>query len=80
MTPQRFEQCLAALGWTHRWLADYLSVRGVQLSRHQVDRMGNGAAVIPPSLADWLERRVRSAAMNPFPDGWGRAKAARRRV
>jgi hypothetical protein len=73
MTPQRFEQCLAALGWTHGWLAYYLSERGVQLSRHQVDRMGNGAAAIPQALADWLEWRVRSAALNPPPEGRGGA-------
>ena len=71
MTPQRFEQCLAALGWTHRWLADYLSGSGVYLSRHQVDRMGNGAAAIPDALAYWLELRARQAERWPLPKGWG---------
>jgi hypothetical protein len=70
VTPQRFEQCLATLGWTHRWLAAYLSSAGKELSRYQVDRMATGKASIPPALAAWIEHRTLFAEKNPFPKNW----------
>lgn len=49
MTPDRFHECLAALRWSQRGLADALT-----MDERQVRRWAAGAR-IPDGIAAWLE-------------------------
>jgi transcriptional regulator with XRE-family HTH domain len=61
VTPQRLLECLAALGWSARYLAELTG-------RHQkqIQRWLKGASV-PPEIERWLESRVRHAERHPPP-------------
>lgn len=65
MEPEQFRAILLALGWTQRWLADYLN-----LPRSTVQRWGDGTARIPVNVAVWLLELARQHALIPLPDGW----------
>lgn len=61
MTPDRFRECLAALDWSQRGLADLLGVQ-----ERQVRRWAQGAR-IPEPVADWLELLARFHKAHPPP-------------
>ena len=59
MTPTRFAECLAILGWSERALADRLGEHRTTVRRWH----GNP----PPLVAEWLERRAQGLAADPAP-------------
>ena len=61
MTPTRFRECLDALRWSQRGLADALA-----MDERQVRRWAAGAA-IPEAVAAWLERAGKWHEKNPPP-------------
>jgi hypothetical protein len=61
VSPHRLRECLAALGWSARYVAS-ITCR----HEHQVRRWLRGAA-IPPDIAEWLESRARHAESVPPP-------------
>lgn len=61
MTPERLRECLAALRWSQRGLADALAC-----DERQVRRWAAGATV-PPSVAAWLERLASYHERHPPP-------------
>ena len=68
MTPTRLRECLEALHWSQRGLADVLhhgegTVRG----------WARGARPIPPNVADWLETLAAVHMAHPRPLGWQQA-------
>jgi hypothetical protein len=67
MTPDRLRACLASLGWSIRELA-----RRLGMSETLVRRRGwlDAEGTIPPAVAAWLERIVRTIEANPHPLGW----------
>ena len=71
MTPDRFRDCLDALGWSQRFLADYLGMN----SSTSVNRYATGQASIPANLAAWLEYLAAVHDAKPLPDGWTRRSA-----
>ena len=70
MTPDRFRECLAALRWSQRALADALGV-------HQTTarRWATGDGTIPVNVAQWLEELTAAHLAQPLPVGWQRAAA-----
>jgi hypothetical protein len=60
-----FSTQLLALGWTRRWLADYLAV-----PEATVRRWCNAQGRIPANVATWLELRARLHRLHAFPEGW----------
>lgn len=70
MTPTELRECLEAIGWSQRHLADLLAI-----GEARVRRMASGRVAVPDELATWLRvlRAVHDA--NPIPIGW-RARAA----
>jgi transcriptional regulator with XRE-family HTH domain len=61
MTPTRLHECLAALHWSQRGLADILG-----MDERQVRRWAAGAS-IPFAVAEWLERLAVFHENNPAP-------------
>lgn len=61
MTPDRFRECLDAIGWTGRELGRQLSV-----DERQVRRWA-GSAGIPDRIAEWIERLAQFHEANPSP-------------
>jgi ribosome-binding protein aMBF1 (putative translation factor) len=61
VTPDRLRQCLAALAWSQRGLAELIDV-----DERQVRRWAAGA-VIPPRIAAWVEMLARFHEQNPPP-------------
>lgn len=70
MTPNRFRNCLAVLGWTQRGLAANL-----QCDDRLVRRWASGEAEIPPGVAAWLETLAKVHEAAPPPQGWKRRAA-----
>jgi hypothetical protein len=57
------------LGWTNRWIKDYVSqVRPI--GRRTVDRWALGDSPIPQEILDWMEDRARAAKAYEFPKAW----------
>jgi hypothetical protein len=61
VSPARLAECLAALGWSSRYLAILLS-----RDPRQVRRWLRGTP-IPWQIDEWLESRVRQAERTPPP-------------
>ena len=71
MTPTRLRECLDALGWSQRGLADLLGIHETR-----VRRMARGLVEVPGEVAEWLETLAAIHAAHPLPKGWGEARAA----
>ncbi|MCE2578015.1 hypothetical protein LDL36_05735 [Komagataeibacter sp. FNDCR1] len=67
MTPTRFRECLAAIGWSQRGFATKIGA-DERLAR----RWAAGRADIPPSIAAWLEVLARIHEEFPSPKEWRR--------
>jgi hypothetical protein len=61
MTPDRFRECLHALHWSQRGLADIL-----KMDERQVRRWAAGAE-IPVEVSAWLEGLAKTHERNPPP-------------
>jgi len=61
MSPQRFRECLDALGWSARYVAQ-ITLRDERQVRRWLKR-----TPIPDDIAVWLESRVRAAERTPPP-------------
>jgi len=61
MSPQRLRECLDALGWSSRYLAEMTG-----RDKRQVTRWLAGSR-IPPEIDEWLESRMRHAERTPPP-------------
>ncbi len=70
MTPTRLRECLTALGWSQRGLADMLEVHETR-----VRRWARGLLDVPPEVAAWLETLAAVHVAHPAPAGWDRAAA-----
>lgn len=66
MTPDRLRECLAALHWSQRGLADVL-----QRDEGSVRQWARGKVRIPPDVAVWLEDRAAHAERTPAPERAG---------
>lgn len=62
MTPARFYQCLDAIGWSVRGIADRLCVPPARSQR-----WAEGKYPVPPEVAKWLERLATTHERNPPP-------------
>jgi len=60
MTPDRFRECLAAIGWSQRGMARQL---GIHETRPR--RWASGRYSIPEDVADWLERLAKTHEKEP---------------
>jgi hypothetical protein len=67
MTPTRLRECLSALRWTQRGLAETL-----QCNDRLVRRWTAGAAEIPSSVGAWIETLSQAHEALPPPQGWKR--------
>ena len=67
MTPDRLRECLQALGWSQRGLAEKLG-----LHETRVRRMARGLHPVPAEVAAWLETLAAVHLAHPAPDGWVR--------
>ena len=63
MTPQRFEECLAAIGWS---ILGFSKRLGVTESRSR--RWAEGRYPVPADVARWLERLTAAHEKNPPPE------------
>lgn len=63
MTPERFNQCLDALGWSAKELAALLDI-----DDRNVRRWASGKLDIPDKLAAWLEDVGKYMEDHPPPD------------
>lgn len=61
MTPERFRECLDAIGWTGRELA-----RRLEVDERQVRRWSSGSEM-PQRVADWIEALAEAHQANPPP-------------
>ena len=61
MTPERFKECLDAIGWTGRELGRQLGV-----DERQVRRWA-GSAEVPDQIAKWIEHLAQFHKANPAP-------------
>ena len=70
MTSARLRECLAALRWSQRGLADVLGV-------HQTTarRWATGEGMIPANVGQWLEDLTAAHEAQPLPAGWQQAAA-----
>ena len=64
MTSTRLRECLDALGWSQRGLADMLG-----LHETRVRRWARGLVEVPPEVAQWLETLAATHAAHPLPAG-----------
>ncbi|PPQ35428.1 hypothetical protein CCS01_07510 [Rhodopila globiformis] len=62
MTPDRFRDCLAALDWSQRGLAQRLGLQPTT-----VRRWAAGTGRIPEEVARWLERVAQPLRREPRP-------------
>ena len=62
MTPDRFRDCLAVIGWSQRKLAERLDK-----DERQVRRWAAGEYAVPTEIAAWLERLAVTHEANPPP-------------
>ena len=67
MTPTRLRECLAALHWSQRGLADVLDY-----SEGTVRGWARGARAVPPEVAEWLETLAAVHVAHPAPKGWNK--------
>lgn len=65
MTPDRFNECLAAIRWTDHGLAATL-----ECDLLLVEAWADGAEPIPASLAAWLETLAQCHEAIPPPKTW----------
>ena len=65
MSPDRFRDCLAALRWSQRGLAEMLATHTTT-----VRRWATGDAIIPSNVAQWLEELAGLHHARPLPSGW----------
>ena len=61
MTPARFSECLAALGWSVRALAERLGEHRTTVRRWQV------SGQVPAPVAEWLDRVTEAMRSMPPP-------------
>ena len=71
MTPSRLRQCLEALGWSQRGLADKLGVHETRARR-----WARGSLEVPPEVAEWLDKLALTHEAHPMPIGWPRPQDA----
>jgi len=64
VTPDQFRDCLAALDWSQRGLAQRLGVQPTT-----VRRWAAGTGRIPEEVARWLERVAQPLQREPRPGG-----------
>jgi transcriptional regulator with XRE-family HTH domain len=69
MTPTRLRECLTALHWSQRGLADVLTY-----SEGTVRGWARGAREIPEAVAVWLEELAAVHEARPLPTGWDRGE------
>jgi hypothetical protein len=62
MTPDRFRECLAALHWSQRGLAEILYCDD-RLVRHGAQ----GTEPVPESIARWIEKLTQTHEAAPLP-------------
>jgi hypothetical protein len=67
VTPDRYRQCLEAIGWTPWGLAARLGVHETRTRR-----WGTGRYEIPEPVAQWLEALAAAHTKRPSPAGWER--------
>ncbi len=67
MTPTRLRECLTALHWSQRGLADVLAY-----SEGTVRGWARGARDIPEAVAMWLEELAAVHEAHPLPQDWQR--------
>jgi hypothetical protein len=65
MTPERFNECLAAIRWTDHGLAAAL-----ECDLLLVEAWADGGEPIPASLAAWLETLAQCHEGLPSPTTW----------
>ncbi len=65
MTPADFRECLAALRWSQRSLADLLRTHPTT-----VRRWATGQQPIPINVQEWLECLSQAHRGNSFPRDW----------
>lgn len=65
MNPTRLRECLEALGWSQRGLAEMLG-----LHETRVRRWARGSLEIPANVEAWLEKLARTHFSDPLPEGW----------
>lgn len=65
MDATRLRECLAAVGWSQRFLADRL-----RIAETRSRRWASGRAPIPDNVAAWLERLGQAHEVAPLPEGW----------
>ncbi len=68
MSPDRFRDCLAALRWSQRGLAEVLETH-----ERTVRRWATGDVIIPSNVAQWLEDLADAHLARPLPSGWRKA-------
>ena len=73
MTPERFQACLDALGWSTTILSRQLDCREELTRRWKAGKPGYS---IPSGIEEWLERRAAAALADPPPAEWKRRQAA----
>ena len=62
MTPERFQECLTAIGWSKRRVADRLGVTELRIRRWAA-----GVYPVPEAVAQWLECLAAVHHDNPPP-------------
>jgi hypothetical protein len=62
MRPERLRECLDALGWSVRYVAE-LTARDPR----QIRRWISGRVTVPWEIAEWIESRARHAERTPPP-------------
>ena len=63
MSPARLRECLDALGWSARYVAQ-ITAR----DERQIRRWLAGRVTVPWQIDEWLESRVRHAEQTPPPE------------
>ena len=70
MNATRLRECLEAMGWSQRGLAEMLG-----LHETRVRRWARGLGDVPPEVAAWLETLAAVHAAHPMPTGWNKEAA-----
>lgn len=63
MTPKKFVNCLATIGWSMRRVADMLGVNEITARR-----WADGRYPVPEQVAQWLETLAATHHKNPPPN------------
>jgi len=71
LKPDEFRDCLQAIGWTQRGLADLLGVHETR-----VRRWATGRIEIPGNVAAWLGELAQAHVAASLPEGWVRRSDA----